>query len=1000
VPDPVEPSPLTAVPALATVGELLADPVVVTDLHRRVVLWNRAAEALYGIPSRDALGVPIEDLFTSLIVGEGTSSAGARIITLDTGSWRGRVADTPLIGRLVGQERIVESVLSRVDGPDGQPVGVLSVKRDVTPSVRVERELAALGELASASGETRSRVAAASRALDVLASSLGAMSGAIALADGPNNRVVARYNVDQAIADAVSSVPWSESPAIRGVAKVGRVLKGPLDRLPLAPQNRQLIASTGARSLVLVGLHRQDELIGVLVLTWAETDPALPSDAAILLVASHVARSLENARLIEEILRRVEAERAMGARLRALEELTRVGSHVTTMAQLAERSAQLINAALGAAGTAYGLVGPDGDAWEVSHFTDLHPAIEAWLRRARPDVRSAFRRWRAGEGAFLEQLEPGVVPMDIVELARSAGLTAYAAIPIRVEDQVVGGIAAYFDRPVGELFLDRGALDRIATVASIAVENFRLRERLQASEERYRTLFAKAPDALLVTLPDQTVIDANDAATDLFDADREWLIGRAAPELCRLDPIAAGARPAPTARVSRGTGTRRDGTTFPLELEATSIESDGEPRRLLRVRDLTDQDRLQAELIQAQKMEATGQLVSGVAHELNNPLAAILGFSQLIRQDPNLPDDLRANADLLVEEASRTRRIVQNLLDFARQRPPERYPTSIKALVDSVLTLQSYTIGTGQIALELEIPDDLPIVALDRGQLQQVLINLTHNAVYAITHGGGSRIRISAVTERGSDGPRVRITVMDDGPGVAPADVEHLFDAFFTTKPPSDGTGLGLPVSAGIIRSHGGELRYVPSALGRGAAFTFDLPVRGAHEEPGPHADADAVESAGSAAVAGMRSGATVGDAPAPGASVADERPLILVVDDEPSIRALIMRALPAMGYESVSAESGEQALAIVADRPVQAVLCDHQMAGMSGVAVYDAVIAARPDLRGRFVMMSGDVQNPDLAAFTASHDIKVLSKPFQLDDLRDIAAAVTGAAASGQSRG
>jgi two-component system NtrC family sensor kinase len=233
---------------------------------------------------------------------------------------------------------------------------------------------------------------------------------------------------------------------------------------------------------------------------------------------------------------------------------------------------------------------------------------------------------------------------------------------------------------------------------------------------------------------------------------------------------------------------------------------------------------------------------------------------------------------------------------------------------------------------------------------------------------------------------------MDDGPGVAPADVEHLFDAFFTTKPPSDGTGLGLPVSAGIVRSHGGELRYVPSALGRGAAFTFDLPVRGVHDETGPRP----TDPAAQVADVDTRPAAP----PPPEAPVAIERPLILVVDDEPSIRALIMRALPTMGYEPVSAESGAQALDIIASRQVAAVLCDHHMAGMSGLAVYDAVIAARPGLRGHFVMMSGDAQNPDLAAFTASHDIKVLSKPFQLDDLRDIAAEATGVTGSGQSRG
>ena len=366
-------------------------------------------------------------------------------------------------------------------------------------------------------------------------------------------------------------------------------------------------------------------------------------------------------------------------------------------------------------------------------------------------------------------------------------------------------------------------------------------------------------------------------------------------------------------------------------------------------------------------MEATGQLVSGVAHELNNPLAAILGFSQLIRRDTALPEDLRHNADLLVEEATRTRRIVQNLLDFARQRPPERYPTSIRALVDSVLALQSYSLGKGLIASDVDIPDDLPMVDLDRSQLQQVLVNLTHNAIYAIRHGDGTRLWITASTEGPVDVQRVRITVMDDGPGVAPEDVEHLFEPFFTTKPPSDGTGLGLSVSYGIIASHGGELRYGPSALGRGAAFTFDLPVRAVATDAFPVAtpwDPVAVSEPDPSAL------------PTPGSR------RVLVLDDEESIRVFLQKALVALGYEPVVTSSGEEAVARAADGPYLAVLCDHQMPGMSGVQVYEAVVAVEPDLAGRFVMMSGDVLNPFLSAFVETHAVIVLSKPFDLETL------------------
>ncbi len=166
------------------------------------------------------------------------------------------------------------------------------------------------------------------------------------------------------------------------------------------------------------------------------------------------------------------------------------------------------------------------------------------------------------------------------------------------------------------------------------------------------------------------------------------------------------------------------------------------PSPLAHAAELAERDRLQQELVQAQKMEAIGQLVSGVAHELNNPLASIIAFSQLIRRDPRLPEDLRHDADLLVQEADRTRRIVQNLLDFARQRPPERHPTPLRALITSVLDLQAYSINASRIEVEVDIEPDVPPVPLDRAQMQQVLLNVTLNAIQAI-HSASDRGRLS-----------------------------------------------------------------------------------------------------------------------------------------------------------------------------------------------------------------------------------------------------------------
>jgi PAS domain S-box-containing protein len=972
-------SPLEAIPGLADLARIIADAVTVTDVHRQVVIWNPAAERLYGIPAADALGASIDDLVDSSIVGEGTSPAGARTIALDTGTWRGRVADRPRIGRLVGQELVIDNVLSRLDGPTG-PVGLLSIKRDVTASVRVERELSTLSSLATVTGEARSRATFAQRAVDVLTSAMSADHAAIAVGRDRGSRILAGVALPRAL-EEITSIPWSEAPAIRAVTPVGRVIKGPVDRIPLTPKTRRAFMESGIRTLLAVGLHRDEDLIGVLTLAWDRDDPVIPSDAVVLLLATTVARGLENARLVEEIVRRADAERSTSARLRALDELTRVGESVTTIDDLAARSARLIDQALGARGTAYGLLTPDGHDYSTYGLANLNPSIEAWLRHNKPDARTAFRRWRAGDGAYLEPFEPGAVAMEYVALAREAGLTAYGAIPIRIDDAVVGGIVAYFDRPVAELHADRAALDRVATIASISLANFRLRERLMSSERRYYTLFEQSPDALVLERMDGTVLEVNDAAVRTYRAPREWLIGRQGRELAIFDVEAAQARAAalsPGESYSvRSTGIRRDGSRFPEDIEVARLELNGEPRILVRIRDLTEQERLQAELVQAQKMEATGQLVSGVAHELNNPLASILGFSQLIRRNPDLPGDLRHDADLLVEEATRTRRIVQNLLDFARQRPPERHPTPIRALVDSVIALQSYSLGDGSIDVEIDIPDDLPSVELDRGQLQQVLVNLTHNATYAIKTGGGGRIRISASVEGGPPAERVRLTVMDDGPGVDPEHVDHLFEAFFTTKPPSDGTGLGLPVSYGIVASHGGELRYGPAAWGRGAAFTFELPIRAISPPPTPSAPPDR----------GMPP-----SMPDEGLDVARrhdghgqpevEAPRVLILDDEPSIRVFLGRALRTLGYEPIVTADGAEAIEWAARGEYAAFLVDHQMFGLSGIDVFNAVVARDPSLASRFVVMSGDVLNNALDTFSSEHGVSLLSKPFDLDTL------------------
>jgi len=414
--------------------------------------------------------------------------------------------------------------------------------------------------------------------------------------------------------------------------------------------------------------------------------------------------------------------------------------------------------------------------------------------------------------------------------------------------------------------------------------------------------------------------------------------------------------------------------------------------------DVAGSDRRQEELLQAQKMEAIGLLVAGVKHELNNPLASILAFSQLIRTDQSLPPELRDQADLLIQEARRTHRIVNGLLDFARQGPSKRRPTSLRAIVDEVLALQSYTFRPGRIEAIVDIPDDIPAIPLDRAQIEQVLVNLTLNAAQAIQtgseHGTVRIVAERAMTDDGGD--VVRMSITDDGPGVPPELRSHLFVPFLMTKAPGKGPGLGLSVSFGIVAGHGGTLRYEVGPGGVGTTFIVELPVSPDVGTPtGTGQDQpDVAESRDPAA----DSRDTI-PAPAPpldldlAAPPPESTPMrILVLDDEASIRDFLVRILRRNGYEPVAAVDGDSALEIIRLDPPWAILCDHRMAGMSGIAFHEAVTAIDPGLARRFAFMSGDVLNPQLHDFAVSRGIVLLAKPFDIESVGRTVAQIAAA--------
>jgi CheY-like chemotaxis protein len=381
---------------------------------------------------------------------------------------------------------------------------------------------------------------------------------------------------------------------------------------------------------------------------------------------------------------------------------------------------------------------------------------------------------------------------------------------------------------------------------------------------------------------------------------------------------------------------------------------------------LSSPERLRHELAQAQKMDAIAQLAAGLAHEVNNPLAAIVAFGQVLRRDPRLPAELQADAELLLEEANRTRRIVQGLLDFVRRRPPEREPTDLRMLVDGVLGLQSYALNSQGIHVEVAIEPDVPPLPVDRGQIQQVLLNLTMNAIQALGEGHAGRITIRGQRTGEEADELVALSIVDDGPGVPEELRDRIFMPFFTTRKAIGATGLGLPVSADIVAGHGGRLRHMPTDGGRGATFVVELPLRARDAtDVRPRVEARRSAAARPAPVAEQPTRTT--------------RPRIIILDDEPSIRRFLFKALENAGFEPVLAATGQDAIDIVRNGPVDGILSDHRMIGIAGTDVYEAVVAIRPELRDRFVFMSGDVMNPALREFAEAHGTALLAKPFDL---------------------
>src|SRR5467141_2915098 len=399
----------------------------------------------------------------------------------------------------------------------------------------------------------------------------------------------------------------------------------------------------------------------------------------------------------------------------------------------------------------------------------------------------------------------------------------------------------------------------------------------------------------------------------------------------------------------------------PLSDEKGNIEG-----VVLSGRDVTDLKRLEEQLIQAEKLAAMGQMLAGVAHELNNPLTAILGVTELVREREGLDDSMKRQLDLTHRQARRAARIVQNLLEFSRPASPQKKSIDLSTIIERTLQLHEHSLRRNQVQVDFTPRTDLPPIVGDANQLIQVFLNLISNAEQAIREVRESgRIQIRLTLANGN----VITTVQDDGVGIRPEALPRIFDPFYTTKRPGGGTGLGLSICMSIIREHGGNIEAEVLPAG-GSAFTIYLPVA-----VGQHPDTLSTPSE-----AGVASSGSV----RPAADLLRGRS-VLVLDDDESLRMLLQEGLSAQGLRVDCAATTEEALAHLGRSTYDVFLCDlHLSSGGFMVDGRDAasrILEAAGAQRPAVIYMTGDLVESSQVSAGRGEPV-CLQKPFRISDV------------------